>query len=324
MYTEFYGLSAFPFQLTPDPRFFFESSIHRRAVAHLLFGLDQGEGFIVVTGDIGAGKTTVLGHLLENLDPALVVAAKLVSTGLDADDLLRSVAAAFGLAFEGRDKAALLRAIEAFLLANHGRGLRTLLLIDEAQNLTPAALEELRMLSNFQVGAKAPLQSFLLGQPEFRQRLAAPGLEQLRQRIIASYHLGSLSREESRDYVLHRLGVAGWRNDPEISEEAFDRLFAQAGGVPRRINLLCSRLLLFGFLEGRHRLDGEAVALVADDLRREGIQAEETVGLAPADGEGGLAGRLTRLEQTVARHGKALEFLAPVAERLMPRLTDCG
>ncbi|MFZ9633832.1 MAG: AAA family ATPase, partial [Alphaproteobacteria bacterium] len=193
MYETFYGLSAPPFQLSPDHRFFFESSVHRTALAHLSYGLDRGEGFIVITGEVGAGKTTLVGHLLETLDRSRFVAARVVSTQLQGDDMLRMVAAAFGLPIAGAGKADLLGRVEAFLLANQAEGRRCLLVVDEAQNLSIPALEELRMLSNFQSGAQAPLQSFLLGQPQFRATIAAPDLEQLRQRVIASYHLGPLS-----------------------------------------------------------------------------------------------------------------------------------
>lgn len=269
MYTKFYGLTALPFQLTPDPRFFFESSVHRRAVAHLVFGLEQSEGFIVITGDVGAGKTTILGHLIGLLDTSRVVAAKIVSTNLQAEDMVRAIAAAFGVEFQGRDKATVLKNIEDYLLSNHARGLRTLLFVDEAQNLSFQALEEMRMLSNFQVGAEVPLQSFLLGQPQFRRTLANPEMEQLRQRVIASYHLGPMGAGETAAYILHRLKLVGWSNDPVITDEAFAEVFIHTRGVPRRINVFCSRLLLHAFLDEIHVIDGDVVRTVADDLNRE-------------------------------------------------------
>jgi putative secretion ATPase (PEP-CTERM system associated) len=328
MYNEFYGLSASPFQLTPDPRFFFESSVHRKAMAHLFFGLEQREGFIVITGEIGAGKTTILGHLLDTLDADEYVAAKIVSPHLGADDMLRAVAGAFNLQFANLDKASLLRRIEGFLVENHRRGKRTLLLVDEAQNVPPPALEELRMLSNFQVGSKVPLQSFLLAQPQFRRTLASADLEQFRQRIIASYHLGPMGAAETSEYVQHRLSVVGWKSNPQFTEEALADIFLHTGGVPRKINTLCSRIMLFCFLDELHRVDRDVVKSVADDLAREtnqvvdvsdgrgggvmlGVQKAEESEVASA----GMGARLEKLEKTVVRHGRALRYFSSVIEK---------
>jgi general secretion pathway protein A len=269
MYEKFYGLTASPFQLSPDHRFFFESSVHRTALAHLTYGLSQGEGFIIITGEVGAGKTTLVGHLFETLDKQRFVAARVVSTQLQGDDMLRMVAAAFGLPIADTNKATLLRLVESFLLTNQQQGKRCLLVVDEAQNLSVSALEELRMLSNFQSGAHAPLQSFLLGQPQFRAILASPDLEQLRQRVIASYHLGPLAPAETRLYVEHRLRAVGWKQDPRLTDDAYDAIYTATGGVPRRINTLCSRVLLLGFLEENHLLDRSHVERVAEELRRE-------------------------------------------------------
>ena len=269
MYTKYYGLSALPFQLTPDPRFFFESSVHCKAMSHLLFGLEQCEGFIVITGDVGAGKTTILSYLLATLDSRAYVTAKIVSSHLAGDDMLRAVAAAFDLPFANLDKTSLLCRIEEFLITNHQQGKRTLLLIDEAQNVPPPALEELRMLSNFQVGAKVPLQSFLLAQPQFRRTLAAKDLEQFRQRIIASYHLGPMGEAETSEYVRHRLAVVGWSDDPHFTEEALAEIYLHSGGVPRKINTLCSRIMLFCFLDELHTVDQNTVRTVVDDLAHE-------------------------------------------------------
>lgn len=281
MYTEFYNLTGQPFQLTPDHRFFFGSSVHKRAMAHLTFGLSQGEGFIVITGDVGAGKTTLMGYLLSTLDSSQYVSATLVTTQLAADDVLRMVASAFGISQENADKATLLRRIESFCIANHEEGRHCLLLIDEVQNLSFQALEELRMLSNFQADGTALVQSILLGQPQFRRTLASTDLDQLRQRVIASYHLGPISAQETREYIRHRLTAVGWNNDPALSEDGYGEIYRQTGGVPRRINVLCSRLLLYGFLEERHELDGTAVAQVADDLKQETEQVLEVDELPP-------------------------------------------
>ncbi|MBF0561721.1 MAG: AAA family ATPase, partial [Alphaproteobacteria bacterium] len=269
MYLEHYGLSDFPFQLTPDPRFFFESSVHRKAMAHLLFGLSQGEGFIIITGDVGAGKTTLLGHLLETIDSETFVTAKIVSSHLDGENMLRAVASALNLEFQGLDKASLLSCIETLLRKNFEQGKRVLLMVDEAQNVTLQALEELRMLSNFQVGNRAPLQSVLLGQPQFRHILTSPDLTQFRQRIVASYHLGAMNAEETSEYIRHRLSLVGWTNNPEITDAAFAEIFTYTGGVPRKINTLCSRLMLFCSLDDLRQIDPDVVTEVADDLSNE-------------------------------------------------------
>ncbi|MCX7902242.1 MAG: XrtA-associated ATPase, partial [Burkholderiaceae bacterium] len=242
MYETFYGLTGKPFQLNPDPAFYFGSKGHVSAYSYLKYGVYQGEGFIVITGEIGAGKTTLVRTLLSELDPRKVVAAQLISTQLEADDLLRAVATAFGIPVKGLDKAQLLATIEAFLTALVGERRRALLVVDEAQNLSPRAMEELRMLSNFQLGEHALLQSFLVGQPELRNLLREPSMQQLRQRVIASYHLGPMDKEETRAYIEHRLKRVGWKNDPEFEPEAFEAIFTYTEGVPRRINILCNRL----------------------------------------------------------------------------------
>jgi len=329
MYLEYYGLTDFPFQLTPDHRFFFGSTVHCKAMSYLIFGLTQGEGFIVLTGEVGAGKTTLLCHLLDTLDAETYVAGKIVSTHLAGDDMLRSVAAAFTLSFEGLDKASLLRRIEDFLVANHRLGKRMLLMVDEAQNITPQALEELRMLSNFQIDNKVALQSVLLAQPQFRRMLMSPDLEQFRQRIVASFHLGAMGPGETRDYIRHRLTVVGWHDDPQIDEDIFSELFIQTGGVPRRINSFCSRLMLFCYLGDLHRIDQAVVSAVAEDLACERgsiLDASDGPGSAGimqaaalssgCDGEGreGLDRRVAHLERQVGKHAEALRRLVSLGE----------
>src|SRR6266568_682574 len=241
MYESFYGLTGKPFQLNPDPAFFFGSRGHKRAFAYLQYGLYQSEGFIVITGEIGAGKTTIVRSLFEQLDREKVVAAQLVSTHLDAADMLRVVGIAFGLPVRTVNKAVLLGSLEAFLCKLATQNKRALLIVDEAQNLTPRAVEELRMLSNFQLADQALLQSFLIGQPELRVMMQGPQMQQLRQRVIASYHLGPLDEAETHAYVEHRLMHVGWKNDPEFRPECFALIHGLTGGIPRRINGLCNR-----------------------------------------------------------------------------------
>lgn len=267
MYESFYNLQGRPFQLTPDPRFYFSSRTHKKAMAYLTYGLNQGEGFIIVTGDIGTGKTTLVRHLFDTLDRNEFIAAMIVSTQLSAEDLLRSVVAAFGLDAQAEDKGQLLARLEKHLREQFARGRRALLVVDEAQNLSNAALEEMRMLSNFQEGDKALVQSFLVGQPEFRERIfVAPELEQLRQRVIATHHLEPMEQEELADYIQHRLSLVGWDNDPCFTADAVEAIFNHSAGVPRRLNTLCSRVLLYGSLEEVHTIDGEVVASVIADM----------------------------------------------------------
>ncbi len=271
MYTDFYSLSARPFQLTPDHRFFFEARPHKKALAYLNYGISQGEGFIVITGDIGAGKSTLVDHILSNFIGRNLVAAKMVSTLLDADNMLRMVAQTFDVPQEDCDKATLLKRMETFLVDSHRLGKRVLLFVDEAQNLPQDALEELRMLSNVQMEGHQLLQFFLLGQPAFRRTLASKNLEQLRHRVISSYHLGPLEVQETRLYIEHRLRQVGWNEDPKISNPAYLVIHEATGGVPRKVNLLCDRILLFAFLEERHHIDADVVREVVQGMAEEGL-----------------------------------------------------
>lgn len=269
MYEAFYHLRAKPFQLSPDPNFFYGSKGHKRAMSYLEYGLHQGEGFIVITGEVGAGKTTLVRHLFKKLQGENLVAAQLVSTQLEADDMLRMVAAAFGLPHEENNKATLLKRLENFLLNCQNLGKRALLIVDEAQNLSPRAVEELRMLSNFQSQEKSLLQSFLLGQPEFRYTMASEGMQQLRQRVTASYHLGPMDQQETKEYIEHRMRTVGWNHDPNFTNEAFAAIYEYAAGIPRKINTLCDRLLLMGYLEEMHQIDATAVTEVVSEIRNE-------------------------------------------------------
>ena len=269
MYEAFYGLSSKPFQLNPDPSFYFGSKQHRRAKAYLEYGLLRNEGFIVITGEIGAGKTTIVRGLLDSMDSSAVTAANLVSTQLDAEDTLRMVGAAFGVRVKDVSKADLLMALEAFLVTQVSEGKRSLLIVDEAQNLTPRAVEELRMLSNFQFGKQALLQTFLVGQPEFRDILQHPNMQQLRQRVTATCHIGPLDVDETRGYIEHRLKCAGGSGRPAFDPEAYEVIFKATAGIPRRINSVCDRLLLLGFLGNKEQLSAEDVDEVVDEMHDE-------------------------------------------------------
>lgn len=276
MYVEHFGLTGRPFQLSPDHRFYFGSRSHQKAGAYLTYGLNERDGFIVITGDVGTGKTTLVQHLLDQIDQDHFVSAQIVTSQLDGEDALRMLASAFNLPIEAIDKASLLRTIETFLRECHHVGKHVVLVVDEAQNLSFSALEELRMLSNFQLDNRPLFQCFLLGQPQFRRIMASEDLEQLRQRVIASCHLEPLDTDEVRAYVEHRMERVGWRGDPRFGEGVFERIHRHTGGVPRRINNLCGRLLLLGYLEDRHDIDAAMVDEVARELREEtGLPASE-------------------------------------------------
>ena len=278
MYEEFFNFSAAPFKLNPDPKFFFGSRSHNKAMAYLHYGLRQAEGFIVITGEIGAGKSIMIGHLLDQLDRSNVIAAHLLTPNLKSEDLISHVLSAFRVEPAGEGTTAEIEAFEDFLFDQLNRGRRVLLIVDEAQNLPKETLEELRILSNMDYDGSPLFQVFLVGQPEFRPVLAGAGMEQLRQRIIASYHLQPLNREETQQYIEHRLTVVGWVGEPAFTDEAFVKIFDWTGGVPRKINKLLNRLLLSCSMEQQQSIDGALVDSIVDDIDAEdvGVETDET------------------------------------------------
>lgn len=279
MYDDFYKLNGRPFQLTPDPEFYFESGTHRKALSYLGYGLAQGEGFIVITGEVGAGKSTLAAHLMATVDRERLTAGQIVTSKLDGGELIHVAARAFGLDVAGHDKASALAAIELFLQDEARAGRRCLLVVDESQNLTVDALEELRMLSNFQLGAHPLLQTLLLGQPEFRTLLqTSPQLEQLRQRVIASHHLDAMEPGEIGPYIEHRLACVGWQGNPAFDQRVYTELALASGGIPRRINQILNRLMLMGAVEQRTRIDSAMLNDVLGDLANDGT----LMGSAPA------------------------------------------
>ena len=266
MYEQFYGFSERPFQLTPDPAYFFESITHKKALSYLGYGLNQGEGFVVITGEVGSGKSTLVAHLKEKLDDRMSV-GEVVTSALDGEEMIHVAARSFGLDVEGRDKAAALAAIEHFLHEEARNGKRCLLIVDESQNLSIGALEELRMLSNFQLGAHPLLQTLLLGQPEFKRLLAGSDeLEQLRQRVIAAHHLEAMQPGEIEPYVRHRLNHVGWDGDPDFERGLFTRMHKATGGIPRKINQVMTRLLLLGAVEEQSTIDLAMLEAVIEEM----------------------------------------------------------
>ncbi len=281
MYQSFYKLSGKPFQLSPDANFYYNSKGHNRAMAYLRYGLRQSEGFIIITGNIGTGKTMLMRNLFAELDKKSIIAAQLVSTQVSSQDLLPLVATAFGLPVQSRDKATLLANLETFFRARRLEGKRLLLLVDEAQNLPIETLEELRMLSNFEQNGKTLLQTFLLGQVELKKTLQANSMDQFRQRIIAGFHLRPLDQTETKEYIEHRLNQVKWQNDPEISHEAHARIFEYSGGVPRKINMSCDRILLAGSMSEKHQITGALVETVLTEFEKElGISSEDEISTA--------------------------------------------
>jgi len=320
MYTEHYGLTGQPFQLTPDARFWFDSRTHKKAMAYLGYGLAQGEGFITVTGEIGAGKSTLVAHLLATVDRARLNAISLVSTQVEGDDMLRLVAQGLGLATGAVEKARLLDAIEQRLDEELRAGKRTLLIVDEAQNLPVSALEELRMLSNFQIGGRALLQTVLLGQPEFRDKLAGPGLEQLRQRVIATHHLEAMGGDEVESYIRHRLTRVDWQGNPEFDAGAFEAIHRYSGGIPRRVNQLAHRLMLHAAVEGAATVSADAVHAVAADMGADAAAPAASAPAAPAREEKVLPLRSARLAAVPPREPPVVAVPDPAFERRLAAL----
>lgn len=269
MYEAHYQLKELPFQLSPDHTFFYPSRGHKQAMAYLAYGLKLQDGFIIITGDVGAGKTTIVGHLLSQIDDEKFVAANIVTSQLGADDTLRMVAGSFGLESENRDKASILRDIEAFLLDQRKLHKHVFLVVDEVQNMPFEAIEELRMLSNFQSDSRPLIQCILLGQPEFRDKLARPEMDQIRQRVIATCHLGPLSLPETREYIEHRLRIVDWNGDPIFMEETFPLIHQMSEGVPRQINVLCGRLMLYAAMEEQRTIDARIFEAVAREIEVE-------------------------------------------------------
>ena len=320
MYEDFYGLQAKPFQLSPDPRFFFKSEGHSRALAYLRYGIQQGEGFVVVTGEVGTGKTTLAQTLFSELKRHnSVVTGHLVMSQLEGNDLLELIADGFGLSPQDRSPASLIGALEDFLRQQYQARKRVVLLLDEVQNLPFSGLETLRMLSNFQEKQRPLLQSLLLGQAELRQALQQPNLEQVRQRVVASCHLEPLGEEETRDYIRHRLNQVGWSGDPSLPPEVYSRIQQYTLGVPRRINTFCDRLLLFSYLEGLHRINEATVDAVAEEIAADlpgstGESERESGQEAPGEG----ASRLAHLEERVRLLEEALRHTQIGLNRTFP------
>ena len=269
MYKDFYNLSESPFQLNANLDFFFNSAGHKRAKAYLRYGLIQGEGFVVVTGEPGTGKTMLVKELFQSLEQDKdIIIGLMVTSQVGAEDTLRMLLSVFNISYEFNDnKVNLLSSLETFFKKKARQGKRVLLVVDEAQNLPKESIEELRMLSNFEWEGRVIFQIFLVGQEELGQLLYASGMDQVKQRIVATYHLKAIEENEIKQYILFRLSKAGWSNNPEFKEDIFAAIYQFTKGIPRRINTLCDRLLLYGYLEELSVIDLESTQHVIREIK---------------------------------------------------------
>ncbi|WDP90561.1 MAG: AAA family ATPase [Desulfobacter sp.] len=302
MYTEFFGFREKPFNLVPDPNYLFLSSRHENALTFLEYGLSEKVGFIMLTGEVGMGKTTLIRHLL-NQNEAETETAVVFNTNVDALTLLRQILNEFEIPHGGvENKADLLELLYGFLIEKFAEGRRVFLIIDEAQNLSNDTLEEIRMLSNLQTDKELLLQIILVGQPNLRDKIRSPELEQFAQRIAASFHLSAMDRDETQGYIVHRMQTAG--GDPGLFLPAlYDRLFEVSGGIPRTVNLLCDGLLVYGYAEGASVLTPALLDQVIED---KGGMGMFTPGNRDSAGDGagidsrpGFEERLAALENRV-------------------------
>ena len=265
MYLDYYGLTEPPFDITPNPRFLFYSAKHREAFNHLLYGIRERKGFVQLTGEVGAGKTTLCRALLEQLDGHFATAL-ILNPVMSADELMKAIAIEFGLPVTGLDRLDTLAVINQFLLQQVERGQDTVLIIDEAQDLTDELLEQVRLLSNLETDNRKLLQIVLLGQPELRDRLNNPRLRQLRQRITVRYHLLPLKRAEVNQYIQHRLEVSGAKGAPHFTHLALWRVYGYSQGVPRLVNAVCDKALLAGFVQQREQIDFRIIGRAVREL----------------------------------------------------------
>lgn len=262
-YKSFFGLSVKPFELVPNPAFLYMSRTHRKALSYLDYGIREGAGFVLLTGEVGCGKTTLVRNLMRQLDETIIL-SKVFNTKVSSEQLVSMINDDYGLDVKGKDKTALIKDLYDFLIEMLASGKRPVLIIDEAQNLAPELLEEVRMLSNLETDTSKLLQIVLVGQPELRAVLAAPELRQFRQRISVSAHIGNISRDETELYILHRLSVAGNREAVAFDEQALDLIYRYSRGTPRLVNIICDFVLLTAFAD---RTKTVSYAMVADIVR---------------------------------------------------------
>lgn len=269
MYESFYNFSELPFRLTPDPRFYFSSATHKRALTHLRFGFHQREGFVVITGKPGTGKTELMLHLLEGLPQERITYGKIVTSNLDANEILQQVAGAFHIPAERMKKGILLKKLEDVFLHHVRENKRLVLIVDEAHKLSLNSLNELQMLTNFQLSGRSALQCFLSGHDSLKVHLQNPELLHLKQRVITSTFLMPLERHETAEYIEHRMRCVGWEGDPKFNQSAYSLIHETTEGIPRQINALCNRILLRAYAEQKHYIDEGMVSRAIDDVQSE-------------------------------------------------------
>jgi general secretion pathway protein A len=268
MYTSFFGFTCKPFQLTPDPEFLFLSSVHKRALTYLSYGIADNSGFILLTGEIGAGKTTIIRTMLKQI-PQEIKVARVNNTKVSSDQLIMMINDDFGLETENRDKTRMLSDLTEFLIKQYAEGGRALIIIDEAQNLSPDLLEEIRLLSNLETDKAKLLQIVLIGQPELNITLSRHELEQLRQRIAINTYIGHLSRVETEEYIKHRLTIAGKEDAVKFADGVMDEIYDFSQGIPRLINILCEFTLLAAFADEKKLIDLDLIREIKADLVNE-------------------------------------------------------
>jgi len=276
MYEKFYGFKSKPFNLTPDSEFFYPSPKHEEALNRLLLAISERNGFAVITGEVGSGKTTVCRTLVNKLDPQTKIAL-ILNTHLGKKELLTSILEDLEIEYRSTSKTHLLSALNRFLIEQVSKDINVVLIIDEAQNLTPSVLEEVRMLSNLETEKEKLIQIILVGQPELRKKLSRPGLEQFSQRIVFYYHLEPLDYAETKDYILHRLRKSGKAEDADVfTEGAIRRIFEYSGGVPRLVNLACHNALISGLVyETKHISASIASEAVRELMYNKGFSPPE-------------------------------------------------
>ena len=321
MYTEFFGLSAKPFDLLPNPKFLYLSKGHRKALSYLQYGVQEHAGFTLLTGEVGSGKTTLLRDIINKISRDTTL-AMIFNTRVDSQQLIAMINEDFGLQVDGKNKAQLLSDLNDFLLNECSEGRQPIIIVDEAQNLSEDGLEEIRLLSNLEADDFKLVQIVLVGQPELKQLIAKPSLRQLRQRISISCHLNPLNREESEEYIFHRLATVGNRNCVTFLDGAMDRIYRFSGGVPRLINLLCDFLLLSAFVEESREIDIDLVNDAVSELSFE----DASLALADADKEhrphqrlqnaSSMDERLARIEENYAKLNATRSEQEAILERL--------
>ncbi len=321
MYTEFFGLSAKPFELLPNPKFLYLSKGHRKALSYLQYGVQEHAGFTLLTGEVGSGKTTLLRDIINRISSDTTL-AMIFNTRVDAQQLIGMINEDFGLLSAGKDKVQLLRDLNDFLLAECTAGRQPIIIIDEAQNLSTDALEEIRLLSNLEADNFKLMQIILVGQPELKQIISKPSLRQLRQRISISCHLNPLNREETEEYIFHRLATVGNRDCVAFLDGVFDMIYRFSGGIPRLINLLCDFLMLSAFVEETREIDVELVKDAVTELSFEELQpsalsvATELRGGTRTQGPVTMDDRLAVIEENYAKLNASRSEKEAILERL--------